>query len=259
MQTPLVALLILAYAALAPAAEYERRLIPIVVSLAPGAYGSVWRTRVTAVQELKDGAEIVGDMTLDVPPWLGGSQPYGVFPLLSDHEPPGAILHVRKDVAPAIHISARLEQRGSSELEEFPIPVVAEDDFVNHTLYFMPLTRRTDRRMHLRVYSLDVERETAAVRVRIQARLPIAGWSFVYDEVHPLGVEQKTMTSIEGGEPLPLRPFAIEMLLDSLLAELPPDTELAVSVLPADEGLRIWGIVSETDNATHRVRLTLPQ
>lgn len=259
MRTILLALLTFAYAAPALAAEYERRLIPVAVVFAPGSHGTLWTTRTKAVQELESGTEIVGDLTMDVPPWIGGSQPYTIFPSASEHEPPGALMHVRKDVAHAIHISARLLQHGpGAERQETPIPVVSEDEFVNRTLYFFPLARRTDRRMHLRVYSLDVERATAAVRVRIQARLP-NGWSFIYDTVHSLDVEQKTRTSIEGGEPLPLRPFAIELLLDSLLGDIPPDTELAVSVLPADEGLRIWGIVSETDNTTQNIRLVFGQ
>lgn len=259
MRTTLIALLTIAYASLASAAEYERRLVPIAVGLAPGAHGTLWTTRAVAVEETTNGVEIVGDISLDVPPGVGGSQPYHIALLTSDHEPPGAVLHVPKQFAPLIHVSARLLQHGpGAERQETPIPVVSEDEFVSHTIYFVPLTRRTNRRMHLRVYSLDVERATAAVRVRIQARLP-NGWSFIYDTVHSLDVEQKTRTSIEGGEPLPLRPFAIELLLDSLLGDIPPDTELAVSVLPADEGLRIWGIVSETDNTTQNIRLVFGQ
>jgi hypothetical protein len=260
MRPLLIALLTFAYAALAPAAEYERRLVPVAVVMAPGAHGTLWTTRAKAVQELEEGTEIVGDLTLDVPPWIAGGQPYNVFPSSTDREPPGAIMHVRKDVAHAIHISARLLQHGPGrEHEETAIPVVGEDEFVNHTLYFMPLTRRSDRRVHLRVYSLDVERATAAVRVRIQAPLPFRGWTFIYDTVHALDVHQKTRTPMEGGDPLPLRPYAIEMLLDPLVADLPPDTELAVSVVPADEGVRIWGIVSETDNTTQQIRLVFAQ
>lgn len=164
-----------------------------------------------------------------------------------------------KQFADAIHISARLEQRGSAQLQEIHIPVVREKEFEHRTFYFAPLVRRVTHRTHLRVYSLDVERATAAVRVRIQTPLRFAGWTFVYDEVHPLAVRQRTMTSQEGGEPLPLRPYALELLLDPLLEGITPDSELAVSIVPADEGLHIWGILSETDNTTQQVRLVFAQ
>ena len=97
----LIALLTLATATLAAAAEYERRLIPVTV-LAPGGYGTFWWTRATAVQELGEGVEIIGDLTMDLPPGIGGSQPYNIFPPLSQDEPPGAILHVPKQFADAI-------------------------------------------------------------------------------------------------------------------------------------------------------------
>jgi hypothetical protein len=259
MRTPLLVLLTFAYAATATAIEYERRLVPIAVGLAPGAYGTVWTTRAVAVEETVNGVEIVGDMSLDLPPGVGGSRPYNIGLLTTDHEPPGAILHVPKEFATRIHVSSVLMQHGAGERQEIAIPVVPEREFVDHTLYFAPLTRRTDRRLHLRVYSLDVERATAAVRVRIQAPVLLRSWTFIYDAVHPLDVEQKVTSSVENEDLLPLRPYAFEMLLDPLLADIPPDTPLAVSILPADEGLHIWGILSETDNATQRVRLTLPQ
>lgn len=254
----LIALLTLASATLAGAAEYERRLIPVTVQ-APGGYGTFWSTRATAVQELEEGSEIIGDMTMDLPSGIGGSQPYRIFPPLSENEPPGAIMHVRKEFAHAIHISARLEQVGSAQPQEIHIPVVREKEFEHRTLYFAPLVRRPTRRMHLRVYSLDVERPMAAVRVRIQTPLRLTGWTFVYDKVHALAVRQRTMTSQEGGDSLPLRPYALELLLDPLLADIAPDSEMAVSIVPVDEGLRIWGILSETDNTTQQVRLVFGQ
>lgn len=244
------------------AAEYQRRLVPVTVVGAPGAYGTRWTTRVIAVQELEDGTEIVGDMSLDIPPGLGGSQPYRVFPLPSENEPPGSILYVPKDFATLVHISAQVEQTGPTANEPAVLPVVSEEEFVGHTLYFPQLTKDSRERLHLRVYSLDLEHPIPAVRVRVQANLasPMTGWTFVYDEVHLLSALQKFTTSLEnGGGNFALRPLSSQLSLDHILTAVPEGADLAVSVMPASENLRIWAMLSETNNTTQRVRVLLPE
>lgn len=258
MRSFLVVIVSLSCALVTNASEYERRLIPITVTETPGAFGTRWTTRVSAVQELQTGVEIVGDLN-DLPGSVGGSQPYRILPLPSQDEPPGSIVHVPKDAAQAVHIGARLLQRGAIASEETVLPVVAEHDFVSRTRYFEQLSNDPAERVHLRAYSLDLQHPDPAVRVRVQATWvgATAGWSFIYDAVHPLTVLQKQTTSLEG-ETFALRPLALELSLDAILDTVPEHADIAISVMPASEGLRIWAMVSETNNVTQRVRISLP-
>jgi hypothetical protein len=240
---------------LTAAEQYERRLIPVAVGLAPGAFGSTWSTRVEAAHT---GIHIVGDMD-NMPKSIGNFQPHGIFPLPSEQEPPGAILYVLKDVAELVHISARIVQTGASLHEETPIPVVREGDFAARTLYFLQLKNSADERVRLRVYSLDLDHPDPAVRVRVQATWlgALRGWTFVYDQVHQLDVRQKQ--TFFDGQIFFLRSLAAEISLDGILDTLPEDAQIAVSVLPASENLRIWAMLSETSNSTQRVRVVPPQ
>jgi hypothetical protein len=241
------------------AAEYERRLIPVTVVLAPGAFGTTWTTRVAAVQELETGVDIIGD-TNAMPGSVGRSQPYRLFPPPSENEPPGSILYVPKEAADQVHISARIVRTGGGATEETVLPIVSEDEFVAHTLYFLQLTKSAHERLHLRGYSFDLDHPSPIVRIRVQATWlgSTEGWTFVYDQLHTLNVQQKEVTPSVGGETFALRPLAIDFPLDPILRSLPEGAEVAVSLLPATPGLRIWGMVSETNNVTQRVRIALP-
>ena len=204
--------------------------------------------------------EIVGDLTLDVPRGKGRSQPYNVFPMPSEGGPPGAILHVRKDVADKVHISTRLYLRQNSVVfqDSAVLPVVSEREFVDHTLYFLRVVNDEDERVHLRVYSLDLNHRNPVVRVRVQASWLATAWHLIYDQVYFLEVRQGERIPGDGGPPFPLRPLAIELSLDSIFDTVPAGADIAVSVLPAAPDLRIWAMLSETNNATQRVRIALP-
>jgi hypothetical protein len=243
----------------AMAGEYERRLIPLTVVLAPGAFATTWTTRVAAVQELETAVEILGD-TPDMPGSVGRSQPYRLFPLPSVNEPPGSILYVPRDAAGQVHVSARVVRTGEGVSEETVLPVVSEDEFVDRTLYFLQLTAKAEERIHLRAYSLDVTHPEPFVRVRVQATWTGSrdGWAVVYDQLHALTAQQKQTSPGAGGETYPLRPLSVELSLEPVLRNLPEGAELAVSVRPVAEGLRIWALLSETNNATQRVRVALP-
>jgi hypothetical protein len=54
------------------------------------------------------------------------------------------------------------------------------------------------------------------------------------------------------------RPLALEVPLDPILESIPEGALVAISVLPASEDLRIWAILSETNNTTQRVRISVP-
>jgi hypothetical protein len=186
---------------------YERRLIPIAVSDLHGAFGSVWSTVVYVVQE-GTGRVIIGPDYVGLPIAFGNSLPHVLGPPPTQNEPPGSIFYVPKVAAEGIHISARLLQKGSDPPEEVTIPVVSEDEFVNGTRYFSNFRNSRNERVHLRVYSLDLERPDASVRIRVQADLP-AGWTFIHDDEYKLDVKQR-YTSLLGPDNLvEQRPLAL--------------------------------------------------
>lgn len=247
-------LILITFASLVEAQTYERRLIPLAADATPGAFGTVWNTRVTAVGELPGETELIGFLVTFVPPGVARSQPIPLLVPRSVNEPPGTIAYIPSDVAQTIHLTAIVEERHSRE--EVAVPVVREDAFANRTGYFMDLTRNASSRLTLRVYSLDLAADDASVRVRIQANIPpyFRPWEFIYDDVHPLTVQQRMMSDYQGTVSLPVRPLALELGLDSLLTNVPEGSELAVSVVPAGE-LRIWSMLSETNSSTQRVAL----
>lgn len=247
-------LLAILIATLVHAQEYERRLIPLAALGTPGAFGTVWNTRVTAVAE-GDLTELVGFIVTSVPPGVGSSQPQPLVVPRSVAEPPGTIAYIPAGASARVHLTAIVEERSGSH-EEISIPIVRERAFTNETGYFLDLTRRPTRRLTLRVYSLDLTAADAQVRVRIQVNQPpyLRPWEFVYDQAHRLLALQRLMSDYQGTVSLPVRPLALEIGLDALLRDVPEGAELAVSVVPIGE-LRIWSMLSETDGVTQRVTL----
>lgn len=251
---PIQLLFALACATLMHAQEFERRLIPLAAAGTPGAFGTVWNTRVTAVGE-RTLTELIGFIVTSVPPGVGGSQPLPLVVPRSVAEPPGTIAYIPIEAADLVHLTAVVEERSGSH-EEVPIPVVRESAFAHRTGYFLELIRKRSTRLTLRVYSLDLLATDAQVRVRVQMNAPpyLRPWEFVYDQAHPLSAHQRMMSDYQGTVSVPIRPLALEIGLDSVLADVPEGAELAVSVVPMGE-LRIWSMLSETDSSTQRVVL----
>jgi hypothetical protein len=239
-------------------ADFERRLIPIAAGATPGGFGTVWTTRTTVVAEVPE-TEIVGVVTARVPPLFGRSRPSRVALPFSLAEPPGTILYIRADHASKVHVTAALLQEGVAAAQPLGLPVVSEKELVSDTIFFLDIVNDARARRHLRVYSLDLEHPNPIVLVRIQASFEpfLNAWDVTSETAHRLRAVQRIMTDYQGTVALPVRPLSLELPLEPLLRSLPEGAELAVSVVPS-EGLHIWAMVSETDNATQRVRLFLP-
>ncbi|HVS30328.1 MAG TPA: hypothetical protein VMS98_02635 [Thermoanaerobaculia bacterium] len=117
----------------------------------------------------------------------------------------------------------------------------------------------------LRVYSLEIDRADAAVRITVAIRDDdrIPHTRVVTDVTVPLSARQRILTGIaDSGErgSLPIRPLAADLSLDGIVAAaLPPASQFTVTVTPLVDNLPIWAFVSETDNGTQRVQIVLPQ
>lgn len=249
----------------ASAADFERRMIPVAAASTAGAHGTVWTTRATIVADVTQ-TEIIGLIAINVPPVYSRAFPNRVALPFTENEPPGTVLYIPRDDAPNVHFTATLMEHERSQdpwsappRQLIGLPVVRESDFVNRTIYFADLTKDVRSRRHLRVYSLDLDDDEPVVRVRMQAAFESDPnpWDVVAEAPHRLTAVQRFMTDYQGTVSLPVRPLALELDLDSLLAAVPDGAAIAVSVVPPP-GLRIWALVSETNNETQRVRLVLP-
>jgi hypothetical protein len=224
-------------------------------------FGTTWTTLLEGMNErgniLVRGLNYFGPTLAPAAdnPWRGPQH------FTSPGEPPGSIIYVPQEHADAVHVTVALRQASPSATDHISIPVVRESEFSDSPLFFIGLRREKDERTHLRVYSLDLDKEAPAVRVQIIGR-ELGAFTPRYDAVVPLAVKQ----TISGWpQPLPVRPWAAELLLDPLLDQssvVPSDAEQSpyiVVVSPVTSGLRIWALLSETHNETQRVQVALPQ
>ncbi|MGN6187051.1 MAG: hypothetical protein ACTHQM_25730, partial [Thermoanaerobaculia bacterium] len=135
-----------------------------------------------------------------------------------------------------------------------------ESDFLPRRSYFMDIQKQAQARIYLRVYSLNLDHPHPHVRVRVQANYEpySTPWETVYDETHALTAKQRIWTDWQNTVAVPIRPLALQIQIDPLIASLPDNAEIAISVSPAASDLAIWPMVSVTDNVTQRFRLLLP-
>lgn len=251
--------LLFSLSSVAPAAEYERWLFPITVNRSNGLRASKWSTVVYGLHT-QDGILVRGfdyddGSTFAPPPTvLYFGSPYFTDP----GESPGHIVYIPKESVDHVHLTARLWQEGSGRVDQNSLPVVREREFVSGTIYFLGMDKDPDERLMLRVYSLDLDRTDAAVRVRIVA--PVDQFKkreTILDGVLALSAHQR-MTSLFG-ETFAVRPLAAELPLDGPMERAVSGGPILITVTPEVEGLRIWGFISETDNATNRVQIITPQ
>ncbi len=240
------------------AQEFERRLLPITVRDVAGALGSTWRTTPVGINEVST-ALVRGLFYLDPRfpppagiPWSGEGITYDT----NAGEPPGSIVYVPREHASAVHMSVHLRQSGPAGSDEIELPVIPENEFGESPIYFLWLQNSPDERSHLRVYSLDLEQPAPAVRIQILALHQQLGWLVRYDQVVSLRIQQR----MSGWpQPLPVRPWAAEMLLDPAMESTGLAGPYTIIVTPDPAGLRIWAFVSETHNQTQRVQLVMPR
>jgi hypothetical protein len=244
------------------AQEFERRLVPVTVRDVPGMFGTTWTTLLEGMNEhdnvLIRGLNYFGPTLAPVAdiPWVAPQHS------TSPGDPPGSIIYVPREHADAVHVAVTLRQASSSGTDHIPIPAIRESEFSDSPVFFTGLRREKNERTHLRIYSLDLDKEKAAVRVQVIGLGSSGYWSTRYDAVVPLGVKQ----TISGWpQPLPVRPWAAELLLDPLLDQSliassgNEPVQYGVIVSPVTPALRIWALLSETHNETQRVQIALPQ
>ncbi|HVS33813.1 MAG TPA: hypothetical protein VMS98_20425 [Thermoanaerobaculia bacterium] len=247
------------------AENYERILVPLIVSAAPGAFGSIWQT------ELRVFADSDADVRLfpqfyQCPIKCNPAPAFG-FPLPKrgmQYVTPevgtsaavqGALLYTRRGHGELLHMNLvvrDLSRQATSAGTE--IPLVRESDLLTGSLHLMNIRLDSRFRHSLRIYDADA-REGAEVKVRL---LDTTFGQVLSEVTARFNVDR----SVSAGPfvELPARPGYVEIggLTDNL-PELPSVRELRVEIEPLTPDLRYWAFISTTNNETQQVTLITPQ
>lgn len=238
----------------------ERVLLPITVRSLPGAYGTSWTTDLWVRVATDDQPVFIAPLFRYVPgcespctvgpngPTLAPyAYPIDFYPTRPG-ETSGSLMYLQSALSDDVHLSLRLTNGTGSGPTE--LPVVRERFFTNKTVHILGVPLGTSSRATLRVYGVDPDR-LGSVRVQVFSEDPQN--TLLLDTVLSLSATQVFSTNAEWN--LPLRPPEGEMSLTGI-SQTTRGARIEISAI--DPGLRIWGFVSITDNATQTVSLRTP-
>lgn len=242
--------------------EMERVLLPVTVRGLPGAFGTTWTTDLW-IRIDTDGQYVLIKPIFPVTPCDPPCpEPWG--PLLAPYAYPidffrthpgetvGSIIYVQRDLSEKVHLSLRLSN-GRANAAPVQLPVVRERSFVSGTVHILGVPLQPSSRATLRVYGIDPAL-LGSVRVRAFSEDSASANTIVFESVVPLLVKQ-LFYSI-GTDPIPLRPPVAEINLGEVIHGAFAGVRLEVT--PIDPTMRIWALVSITDNQTQDVTLRTP-
>ncbi len=239
---------------------WERILLPVAAPPVNGANGAHWVTDLRMRIDSETEIEVEPRICAPVPECIHDEIPLGtpfdpveyqlVFPM---HELPAVFVYVRKDDAAKIHLNARVRDMArQAETWGTEIPAVRESELRTGSFTLMPLPHDPKFRQTLRVYDADA-RPNAQVAIRV----------FADDESAPRAIIVKnfaTHPSWATTALLPARPGYIQLDPQAEAGNaLLGAKELWIEVMPLTPGLRTWGFVSVTNNATGHVTTITPQ
>jgi hypothetical protein len=244
----------------------ERILIPIVVSFVPipGAHGSLWTSELVA-RNLGSAAVQVSEIWPLCPPigascgtvgWIAPNETALLRPEGGTPDRPAAIIQALSADSLAFHLRVQDLSR-QAETWGTEVPVVRERDLRTQTFALVNVPVTDGFRNTLRIYDID-GRSEADVRVRV----------FRVTLQHAAGPgESSTPDQLLGDRILRLTPPVsawrdpgyLEIGDLNEIASLGDAERVTIEIEPVSPGLRIWAIVSVTNNATQHVTTVTPQ
>lgn len=239
---PVSLVLILALALSADAqnpAEFERVLVPVSISLVPGAYETVWSTEMWYRNNSGLPVVVYPLAISDAVPSIGRTVrlPIGVFPA----DAPGQFLFVSRAGADDVQFDLRLFNRADPRGDwGTKIPVVREREFAE-AVNLINVPTSPELRSALRVYGLPDESAAGeAVRLTIYA----------YDE--RLLVD--TLLPFTG-----IPRYSSVLSLAEAFPEIREVERVRVHVQLVGGATKIWAFVSVVSNVTQNVSLVTPE
>ena len=259
-------------------APYERVLVPIIIeSPVPGAFGSLWQTTLTVRNESDQAVEIT-------PTPFGGClevcqtwAPHTTLQLGTNVRNPngGTFMYVGSPGLGKVTFNLRVQDLSrQASTWGATIPVVRETSLFTGKLQLLNIPVSSDFRNTLRVYDFDtLNEQVGAVRLRIYDMCGIGPLDNTPQS--PCSTQPLVDITLElpsGGEELASIPdHPGTAMIGDLVAAFPQlraviprlgDTtgipRVRIDIDPVTPGLRFWGFLSVTNNATQHVTVVTP-
>jgi len=229
-------------------AQYERFLLPTLISNVPGMYGSLWDSSFV----LYNGS--------DVDAWYEPQQIYCPFECTSNvispgtagapytffahpGEPPGRLFYVKKDSASRVSFALRVKDLTRQALAEgTEIPVVRDSELRTAKMQLLDVPTGTTSRVALRVYDADA---TGAGSVRIRIFSQADGTLLASTELPLLVWQVSTPPFVPG--------YAQILDLRDTFPQIAAHDRIRVELEPATEGLRYWAFLTVANKTTQFV------
>jgi hypothetical protein len=263
-----VVALLIASAAVAQPAGFEKVLFPIVVPIAapqPGALGSQWVTDVAVLNRSDVEVPLAGSFSCFLCRTAHGLRPgvtYDLVPIPPPNYLGGKFLLVDTRYVDQVHFGLRVRDI-SREAQGFgsEVPVVREREFSADGVSLLSVPNQPNARVTLRVYGFDPA-IAGNVLVRVyQQRLAL--------DVNLIPNTPPDSLTAERTYPVAYFPAA-EAIGNGIYPDYPryaqisdlplPTTGFArIDVIPVTPGLRIWAFVTVTNNDTQQVTVISPR
>jgi hypothetical protein len=245
-----------------PTSGYTRFLIPVYVNDTPGAYGSLWRSETwvrysgTETMRMAPRPYECADCPIGgavEPDWPSLRVPY-----LAGYPEPAILAHVESQHVSAVTFASRIRDLSRAGLSGgTQIPVVREDRMSLGALYLLNIPIEPRFRQTLRVYALpDVEQPEVEVRY---FRQPDGSGPGLDLNIYLLRAERVALRSRPSTAQFNLYPAIAEIGNVETFPELAGESAIWVEIVPITPGLRIWGLVSITNNENQQVTIISPQ
>lgn len=245
-----------------PTAGYTRFLVPIHVHDIPGAYGSLWRSQTwfryssTEIMYMAPYPFCFAfECTLLGP--VSPGRPTVPLQYLAGIPDSAILVHVESLHADEVTFESRIRDVSRAALSAgTEIPVVREDRMAAGPLYLLNIPIEPRFRYMMRLYALpDVEEPEVEVRY---FRQPDTSAAQVDLRIHLLRVERVRLRTPPPFESWNLFPAVAEIGNIETFTEIMHESAVWVEVVPATEGLRIWALLSVTNNDTQQVTIISP-
>ncbi len=235
------------------AANWRRILLPLTATDLAGANGSLWKSELSAVIE-SPGITMVPDGCGSLEDPCAPPPVNRLFDLRKEFHPDefgSQFLYVAREDAAKLKVATRVyDASKSGETAGAFIPSARDEDFSAEGFSLIAIPAGPEFRSTLRIYEYNAT-DSGTVDIALfgddadqpfyQGTLQVASW--------PL---ETATTAL-----LPSHPATVQVDLSSLI---PAGQYSRVRVLawPQDDGMKLWGFVSITNNATSHVTVVTP-
>lgn len=237
--------------------EYIQILVPLSVSVIPGAAGSMWFSYLYAYNNSDAPVDIHWKACTEFEPC---SPAFRLAPRRTTTAPvlltpadvrAGVLLWVPKSAAGSLALHSRIRDESRTTLNfGTEIPIIRENEFLTESAQLLRIPLDARFRSTLRVY--DVDNRLTRFRVRL----------FGADETFLAETTLETTAPPTGGinTNIPrLAPYAAITDFRGQFPQMASHDFVRVEVQPVETGVRFWAFVSVTNNETQLVTTITPQ